>query len=88
MVIPHKRRRGSLLTVEQAAHNRKLSRGRVVVENAIKRLKDWRALKQPWRNRLFLHHVAFNVITQLTNVTLRVRPVRNEPHRVLYYNMQ
>ena len=87
MVIPHKRRKGTLLTIQQAAYNQKLSKARVVVENTIKRVKDWKAVAHSWRQRLFLHPIAFHVIVQLTNITLRVRPCRIEPPLILFNNL-
>ncbi len=86
-VVPHKRRKGCLLTFQQTVFNRKLSKGRVIVENAISRLKVWKALKREWRHRIHLHHVVFNVIVHLTNITLRARPVRKAPHPILYDNL-
>lgn len=86
MVIPHKRRKGTLLTVAQTLYNRKVSRARVIVENTIKRIKDWKAVALPWRHRLFLHPVAFHVIVHLTNITIRMRPCRTEPPAILFDN--
>lgn len=64
--IPHKKPRKSkanpkpTLTVEQKTQNRELSRVRVVVENAICRMKRFRALLDVFRNRIatFIDDVA------------------------------
>ena len=50
---PHKKKWGQGLTASEKEYNLKLSETRVVVENAIRRLKQWKILKEKyhhWRN--------------------------------------
>ena len=47
---PHKRPKKGRLTLEQKDYNRSLSQMRVVVENSIRRIKEWKILATTFRH--------------------------------------
>jgi hypothetical protein len=78
---PHRRRHGHL-TKEEAKYNKYLSQMRVVVENTISRIKQWRIIKgvfRHWRNgegQLNVNDI-LQVIVVLTNRKNKQQPIRN-----------
>ena len=78
---PHKKKRGQGLTASEKEYNLKLSETRVVVENAIRRLKQWKILKEKyhhWRNgegQIDGNNV-LTICTTLANRWIRESPPR------------
>ena len=58
------------LTKEQKASNRKLSHERILVENVIRRLKNFRILSERYRNRRKRFGLRFNLIAAIHNLEL------------------
>ncbi len=48
---------------------------RSIVENVFARMKIFNVLTSPWRHNLNLHYDMFNCIANITNITLKYRPV-------------
>jgi hypothetical protein len=67
------------LSRSQRAHNSAVYRARALVENALKRLKDWKAVSGPLRadreDQLF-SGITVRTATALTNLQLQAQPLR------------
>lgn len=78
---PRRGRKGNTLTDEDITWNRKFSQMRVIVENAIGRLKKWRVLKGVYRHlkgersQLDLNNIV-TICCALTNRLLSKNPLR------------
>lgn len=57
---------------------------RVIVENAIDRLKKWYALYTPWRHAIEIHHVIFKIIVHIANIEMEDHPLQTVPHPALW----
>lgn len=75
-VLPHKKPKGGTLTDVQKAHNRRLSRVRVVVENTICQLKTFRVLAHVYRHARETYNDTFRIVAALVNRRIRRRPLR------------
>jgi len=67
VVLPHKAKAAEALTGQQKAHNRCVSRCRVVVENLLGRLKVFQVLRQTFRSVFGRHAQVFRVIALLVD---------------------
>jgi hypothetical protein len=74
ILTPHKRPK----TSEQQTENNTINKKRVIVENVIKRFKDFHALSTKWRHSLQNHKTVFFVISEIVNIDLFFRLVRNK----------
>jgi transposase len=64
---PFKKSKHHPLTPEQKAHNRSLSRERILVEHVIRSLKIFRILSERYRNRRKRFGLRFNLIAAIYN---------------------
>ena len=79
VVVPCKRVSPTIpLTPAQVAFNQELSSYWVLVENTIGRIKTFKCISSVFRHDLHDHATFFNVCAQLTNIQLRIRPLRRE----------
>ena len=69
-VVPFKRKRNEILTIEQKKFNHRLSSKRVVVENVIGFLKRFRIISDKYRNRRKRFGLRFNLIASFNNYEL------------------
>ena len=69
-IIPFKRKRNEILTIEQKKFNHKLSSKRVIVENVIGFLKRFRIISDKYRNRRKRFGLRFNLIASFHNYEL------------------
>ena len=82
---PYKKPKGGKLTRRQKRYNRKLSQMRVVVENAIRRVKKWKVLGGVYRHfrlgrgKIDLNHVLTIAVT-LSNREIIRRPLRSDDY--------
>jgi hypothetical protein len=67
VVLPHKAKAGEALTGQHKAHNRRVSRCRVVVENLLARLKVFQVLRQTFRSVFGRHAQVFRVVALLVD---------------------
>lgn len=67
---PKKKPRGTQLTAEDKAANRKLAQQRVVCEHINRSLKIFRLLSERYRNRRHRFNLRFNLIAGLYNYEL------------------
>lgn len=68
--LPQRRNPRTPLSPEQKAHNRKLSSKRVAVEHVIRKLKVFRILAGPYRNRRKRFHLRVHLIAGIVNYEL------------------
>jgi len=78
---PHKKPKGSKLTLEQKEWNRKLSQMRVVVETSIRRVKQWRILRGIYRHWRYGHgqidgNDVLTIAVVLSNREIKASPPR------------
>ena len=83
VISPYKRRQNRLFTMEQWAVNHQIGISRVIIENAIGRLKRFGCMKQIWRHQLQYHEIVLKVCLNLANLDIRQRPLRRY-HRELH----
>lgn len=69
---PAKKSKLHPLSQEQKAHNRGLSRQRILIENIIRRLKIFRILSERYRNRRRRFGLRFNLIAAICNLELKI----------------
>jgi hypothetical protein len=74
ILTPHKRPK----TSEQQTEKNVINEKRIIVENVIKRFKDFHALPTKWQHSLEHHKTVFFVIGEIVNIDLFFRPVRNK----------
>lgn len=65
--LPQRRHPHAPLSPEQKAHNRRLSSKRVAVEHVIRKLKVFRILAGPYRNRRKRFHLRVHLIAGIVN---------------------
>lgn len=63
------------VTAEQKEWNALMNQHRQMVERMIKRMKQFRAIKETWRHDLPLHPYVFTVVGNLTNLCLLHQPL-------------
>jgi hypothetical protein len=68
---PAKKSKLHLLSQEQKASNRALSRKRILIENIIRRLKIFRISSERYRNRRKRFGLRFNLIAAICNLELK-----------------
>ncbi len=73
VVTPIRKPRGGQLTKKQKAHNKRLSKERVVVENAIASVKHYRRVSSVYEGTLEDFNTEFNVACGLANARLMLR---------------
>lgn len=61
-----------------------VKRVRVIIENAINRLKKWNVLVLPWRHAVEIHHVVFTLVVHIANIEMENNPIRTLPHPALW----
>ena len=71
---PHKKSKHHPLTPEEKAANQQLSSQRMVVEHALARLKVFRILSEPYRNRRRRFGLRFNLLAAVCNHQLQLLP--------------
>jgi hypothetical protein len=77
VVLPYKQPRGGELTEEQRAHNREVSRHRIVVEHTMAQLNRFTVLRQVFRGKQRdRHSEATRVVAKLVNRRLAVKPLK------------
>ena len=69
-ILPKKRSKKNPLTKEDKKNNRKLSRKRVLNENAISVLKRFAIISDRYRNRRKRFGLRFNIISGIYNMEL------------------
>jgi hypothetical protein len=69
-ILPYKHTRNKALTKEQKQHNHILSADRVHVEHTIRRLKVFRILSEPYRNRRKRFALRAHLIAGICNYQL------------------
>jgi hypothetical protein len=75
VLCPYKGRSANL-SIEQIIWNQHINHHRVIVENAIGRIWKFQCLQQPWRHRLGLHPVVFNLCASIAALDIQSRPLR------------
>jgi len=65
--IPKKKPRGGVLSVEEKAENRRISRLRVFVENVIAKFKVFKILSNKYRNRRKRYDLRASLICGIIN---------------------
>lgn len=70
-IIPHKKKRNTLLTAEQKDFNHKLSSKRICVENVFAILKRFKIISCKYRNRRKRFGLRFNLIAGFYNHELQ-----------------
>lgn len=68
--------RSANLTLHQVIWNTHINHYRVIVENAIGRIWKFHCLQLPWRHKLGLHPIVFNVCAQVAALDIQSRPLR------------
>ena len=68
--VPQRRHPRQPLSAEQKARNRRLASKRVAVEHAIRKLKVFRILAGPYRNRRKRFHLRVHLIAGIVNYEL------------------
>ena len=71
------------MSLENWEFNQKLSEYRIVVENVIKRIKDWRILSNVYRHSIDSEkslniNIVFKACCILTQLDLKKNPIRSE----------
>jgi len=74
--LPYKKPKGGSLTPEQKAHNRRLSRIRIVVEHTIAQLKTFRLTAEVYRHAREAYNDRFRIVVALVNRRLQRHPLR------------
>ena len=77
-----KKPKGRDLTAEEAAGNRLIGRKRVLVENIIGKLQEWKILKQKWRgkiNNLQFYTSVFELCVNLPNLQRKIHLNEDRP---------
>ena len=68
--LPEKKQKGKPRTKQQKRRNKKLARERVVVEHAIRRIKEHKIVGSRFRNRLARYNTIFSITCGLVNFGL------------------
>ncbi len=76
-ILPIKKPKGGELTPEQKAHNRRVSRIRVVVEHTIAQIKTFRVMAAVYRHVREGYNNIFQIVAVLVNRRIRRRPLRS-----------
>jgi len=74
--IPFKKPRGGVLTDEQKAYNRSLSKDRIKVENVIRETKIFKVLSDTYRNRHKNHSIKTGIISGIVNMKMEKRNMK------------
>ena len=64
---PKKKPKGGKLTAEEKKENRRISRERILIENINAKIKVFKILKYPYRNRRKRHGLRLNLICGIIN---------------------
>lgn len=64
---PKKKPRGGTLTNEEKKENRRISRERILIENINAKIKVFKIMKYPYRNRRKRHLLRLNLICGIIN---------------------
>jgi DDE superfamily endonuclease len=70
-IIPHKKKRNTLLTYDQKDFNHKLSSKRICIENVFAILKRFKIISCKYRNRRRRFGLRFNLIAGFYNYELK-----------------
>jgi DDE superfamily endonuclease len=77
LVMPHKKPRGGELSEQQRAHNREVSRHRIVVEHTMAQLNRFTVLRQVFRGKKRERHSRVaRVVAKVVNRRLAVTPLK------------
>ena len=77
LVIPYKKPRGGELSEQQRAHNREVSRHRIVVEHTMAQLNRFTVLRQVFRGKKRdRHSQVTRVVAKVVNRRLAVTPLK------------
>jgi len=69
--LPKKRSRKKPLSKEDKRQNRKISSGRVLIENIIRELKIFRIVAEKYRNRRKRFNLRMNIIAGIYNLNIK-----------------
>ena len=64
---PKKKPRGKALTAEEKRENRRISKERILIENMNAKIKVFKIMKYPYRNRRKRHLLRLNLICGIIN---------------------
>ena len=78
--IPHKKPKGGKLSKKQKRFNKKFSRERIVVEHAIRKIKEFKIIGNEYRNKLKSYDSSFSITAGLVNFTTMQRNNINLPY--------
>ena len=70
--IPHKKPKNKKLTPQQKAENKALAKKRIIVENVIGKLKNFRIFKAKYRNRRRRFGLRMNLIAGIHNREIKI----------------
>ena len=70
--IPFKKPKNGMLTEEEKAFNRELSRVRILVENVNRRIKRFRIMSDRYRNKRKRHGLRMTILCGLHNMDLGI----------------
>lgn len=70
VTLPIKKPKGGKLSKKDKRYNRKFSKERVIVENTIKRMKDFKLMGQKYRNKLKDYDLKTDIISGLVNIRI------------------
>jgi transposase len=65
--IPHKKNKNKLLSKEEKAFNRQLSRERILIEHINRRIKIFKIMSERYRNRRRRHKLRMTLICAICN---------------------
>ena len=73
MITPFKKSKHHPLSEEQQALNQEFSRSRIVIENTIGHLKNFKALSDRYRHSVELHDDTFLSVVAIVNPRIQMR---------------
>ena len=81
VVTPHRKPRGRELTQKQLLFDKQVSHVRIAVENAFRRVKDFKIISDTYRgdyHKLEEFNCIFKLVCALVNLSFRKHPLRRE----------
>lgn len=70
--IPKKKPRGAELTKDEKRENSRISHERILIENINTKIKVFKIMKYPYRNRRKRHYLRLNLICGIINFESRI----------------
>ena len=68
---PKKKPKGGNLTDEEKRENRRISKERILIENINAKIKVFKIMKYPYRNRIKRHFLRLNLVCGIINYELQ-----------------